>query len=167
MKASVRKCAPAATLQELFGRYGEVSRLVLPDTHVLALVEFLETGKLFPTCLIVLKHISQHTHWSYAYWTAPSIAICSVLSCWLPTAFGLAQMPGDVRSAFRGLAYRRLQHVPLYLEWAPAGIFTGPAKVHTLLLTITGIKQPLDRSAVPHMWPLKVQRTAVRQPCTF
>ncbi len=30
----------------------------------------------------------------------------------------------DARAAFRGLAYKRFQHVPLYLEWAPADIFT-------------------------------------------
>ena len=65
------------TLQELFGRHGDMGRLVLPPTRVLALVEYLEAA--------------------------------------------------DARSAFRGLAYRRLQHVPVYLEWAPAGIFAGPA----------------------------------------
>ena len=64
-------------MQELFGRHGDVGRLVLPPTRVLALVEYLEASA--------------------------------------------------ARSAFRGLAYRRLQHVPLYLEWAPAGIFAGPA----------------------------------------
>ena len=37
--------------------------------------------------------------------------------------------PTDARRAFRSLAYKRFQHVPLYLEWAPADIFT--AKVHT------------------------------------
>ena len=31
----------------------------------------------------------------------------------------------DARAAFRGLAYKRFQHVPLYLEWAPADIFTA------------------------------------------
>jgi hypothetical protein len=64
-------------LQELFGRHGDIGRLVLPPTRVLALVEYLEASA--------------------------------------------------ARSAFRALAYRRLQHVPLYLEWAPAGIFAGPA----------------------------------------
>ena len=29
-------------------------------------------------------------------------------------------------AAFRGLAYRRYHHVPLYLEWAPARIFDAP-----------------------------------------
>jgi multiple RNA-binding domain-containing protein 1 len=29
------------------------------------------------------------------------------------------------RSAFRGLAYKKYQHVPLYLEWAPKNIWEG------------------------------------------
>jgi multiple RNA-binding domain-containing protein 1 len=33
--------------------------------------------------------------------------------------------PGDARKAFKSLAYKRYQHVPLYLEWAPRGIFSG------------------------------------------
>jgi multiple RNA-binding domain-containing protein 1 len=32
--------------------------------------------------------------------------------------------PADARAAFRKLAYKRFQHVPLYLEWAPADVFT-------------------------------------------
>ena len=32
--------------------------------------------------------------------------------------------PTDARTAFRKLAYKRFQHVPLYLEWAPADVFT-------------------------------------------
>ncbi len=75
MRGNTNLLSPGA--QELFGRFGDIARLVLPPTRVLALVEFLE--------------------------------------------------PSDARSAFRGLAYRRLQHVPLYLEWAPRGIFAGPA----------------------------------------
>jgi len=35
--------------------------------------------------------------------------------------------PPDARSALRGLAYRRLHHVPLYLEWAPFGVFAEGA----------------------------------------
>ncbi|KAK9825631.1 hypothetical protein WJX81_001303 [Elliptochloris bilobata] len=31
----------------------------------------------------------------------------------------------DARRAFRALAYKRLHHVPLYLEWAPAGVFAA------------------------------------------
>ena len=28
----------------------------------------------------------------------------------------------DARRAFKGLAYKRFQHVPLYLEWAPLNV---------------------------------------------
>ena len=35
--------------------------------------------------------------------------------------------PADARRAFKGLAYKRFQHVPLYLEWAPADVFSAPA----------------------------------------
>jgi multiple RNA-binding domain-containing protein 1 len=31
--------------------------------------------------------------------------------------------PADARAAFKRLAYRRYQHVPLYLEWAPLRVF--------------------------------------------
>ena len=30
--------------------------------------------------------------------------------------------PSEARNAFKGLAYRRYQHTPLYLEWAPLGV---------------------------------------------
>ncbi len=33
----------------------------------------------------------------------------------------------DARRAFKALAYKRFQSVPLYLEWAPGGIFTADA----------------------------------------
>ena len=36
--------------------------------------------------------------------------------------------PQDARRAFKALAYKRYQHVPLYLEWAPKGIFSSPPK---------------------------------------
>lgn len=32
----------------------------------------------------------------------------------------------DARRAFKALAYKRYQHVPLYLEWAPKGVFSSP-----------------------------------------
>jgi multiple RNA-binding domain-containing protein 1 len=32
----------------------------------------------------------------------------------------------DAKRAFQSLAYKRFHHVPLYLEWAPAGIFSKP-----------------------------------------
>ncbi|KAG2451283.1 hypothetical protein HYH02_003889 [Chlamydomonas schloesseri] len=48
----------------------------------------------------------------------------------LPPAKALALVeftePQDARSAFRSLAYKKYHHVPLYLEWAPADVFSGP-----------------------------------------
>ncbi len=55
----------------------QVSRLVLPPTRTLAIIEFTE--------------------------------------------------PQDARSAFRALAYKKYQFVPLYLEWAPRDIFSPSA----------------------------------------
>lgn len=69
-------------LQELFGRYGQLVRLVLPATKTLAVVEFAESA--------------------------------------------------DARRAFKALAYKRFQNIPLYLEWAPAGIFRADAPVTPL-----------------------------------
>eukprot|EP01025_Chloroclados_australasicus_P022430 TRINITY_DN23128_c0_g2_i3.p1 TRINITY_DN23128_c0_g2~~TRINITY_DN23128_c0_g2_i3.p1 ORF type:complete len:749 (-),score=111.18 TRINITY_DN23128_c0_g2_i3:374-2620(-) len=60
-------------LQELFDKYGQITRFILPSTKVIAIVEY--------------------------------------------------QDAQSARKAFRGLAYRKYQHVPLYLEWAPADIF--------------------------------------------
>ena len=37
------------------------------------------------------------------------------------------QEPGQARQAFKGLAYKGLHHVPLFLEWAPKGIFAPTA----------------------------------------
>ena len=64
-------------MQELFGGFGELLRLVLPPTKTLALVEYAESA--------------------------------------------------DARRAFKSLAYKRFQNIPLYLEWAPAGIFNADA----------------------------------------
>ncbi|CAI5717880.1 unnamed protein product [Peronospora destructor] len=35
--------------------------------------------------------------------------------------------PSEARKAFRSLAYKKYQHVPLYLEWAPIKVFDQPA----------------------------------------
>lgn len=35
--------------------------------------------------------------------------------------------PQDARRAFKSMAYKRYQHVPIYLEWAPANIFRADA----------------------------------------
>ncbi|CAM9503853.1 unnamed protein product [Choristocarpus tenellus] len=37
-------------------------------------------------------------------------------------------VPSDARKAFKRLAYKRFQHVPLYLEWAPVKAFSGTYK---------------------------------------
>lgn len=42
----------------------------------------------------------------------------------------------DARRAFSSLAYRRFEGVPLYLEWAPLGIFQEGAP--TLALKVGG-----------------------------
>ncbi|CAL8464375.1 g3910 [Coccomyxa elongata] len=73
--------ATEAELQETFGKFGAIARLVLPPTRTLALVEFSEAA--------------------------------------------------DARRAFKALAYKRFQSVPLYLEWAPGGIFTAEAPLQS------------------------------------
>ncbi|XP_020138512.2 putative RNA-binding protein 19 [Microcebus murinus] len=67
----------AAELQETFGRFGSLGRVLLPEGGITAIVEFLE--------------------------------------------------PLEARKAFRHLAYSKFHHVPLYLEWAPVGVFSGAA----------------------------------------
>lgn len=67
----------AAELQETFGRFGSLGRVLLPEGGVTAIVEFLE--------------------------------------------------PLEARKAFRHLAYSKFHHVPLYLEWAPVGVFSTSA----------------------------------------
>ncbi|XP_008052444.1 probable RNA-binding protein 19 [Carlito syrichta] len=67
----------AAELQETFGRFGSLGRVLLPEGGVTAIVEFLE--------------------------------------------------PLEARKAFRQLAYSKFHHVPLYLEWAPVGVFSSTA----------------------------------------
>ena len=64
-----------ACRQETFGRAGVISKVVLPQTRTLALVEY--------------------------------------------------QKSGEARQAFKALAFKRFQSVPLFLEWAPKDIFSG------------------------------------------
>ena len=64
-------------LTQLFGKFGELGRVVLPPSKTLALIEFLE--------------------------------------------------PSEARRAFRSLAYKKYQHVPLYLEWAPTKVLKKKA----------------------------------------
>ncbi|KAM6422714.1 putative RNA-binding protein 19 isoform 1-T4 [Liasis olivaceus] len=74
------KNLPAGTkteeLEEVFGSFGNLGRVLLPEGGVTALVEFLE--------------------------------------------------PTEAKRAFTKLAYSKFQHIPLYLEWAPMGVFSGP-----------------------------------------
>ncbi|KAM8817018.1 putative RNA-binding protein 19 [Rhynchonycteris naso] len=67
----------AAELQEIFGRFGSLGRVLLPEGGITAIVEFLE--------------------------------------------------PLEARKAFQHLAYSKFHHVPLYLEWAPVGVFSSSA----------------------------------------
>ncbi|XP_066116597.1 probable RNA-binding protein 19 isoform X1 [Saccopteryx bilineata] len=67
----------AAELQEIFGQFGSLGRVLLPEGGITAIVEFLE--------------------------------------------------PLEARKAFRHLAYSKFHHVPLYLEWAPVGVFSSSA----------------------------------------
>uniref|UniRef100_A0A8C4YP60 RNA binding motif protein 19 n=1 Tax=Gopherus evgoodei TaxID=1825980 RepID=A0A8C4YP60_9SAUR len=63
-------------LEEVFGPYGSLGRVLLPEGGITAIVEFLE--------------------------------------------------PTEAKRAFTKLAYSKFQHVPLYLEWAPMGVFSCP-----------------------------------------
>lgn len=88
-------------MQDLFGKFGELLRLVLPPTKTLALVEYAESA--------------------------------------------------DARKAFKALAYKRFQNIPLYLEWAPANIFgadapLAPIKPVQALPTQAVSSQPLPLS---------------------
>nr|XP_060641431.1 probable RNA-binding protein 19 isoform X2 [Anolis sagrei ordinatus] len=68
----------ATELEEVFGAYGSLGRVLLPEGGVTAIVEFLE--------------------------------------------------PTEAKRAFTKLAYSKFRHIPLYLEWAPMGVFSGPGK---------------------------------------
>lgn len=68
-------------LAQMFRKFGEIGRFLLPPSKTLAVVEFFE--------------------------------------------------PSEARRAFRSLAYKKYQHVPLYLEWAPVKVFTGPKNTST------------------------------------
>ncbi|KAG1707257.1 hypothetical protein DVH05_026451 [Phytophthora capsici] len=45
--------------------------------------------------------------------------------------------PSEARKAFRSLAYKKYQHVPLYLEWAPVKVFDRPASVASSAIAST------------------------------
>ena len=81
-------------MQELFGGFGELLRLVLPPTKTLALVEYAESA--------------------------------------------------DARRAFKSLAYKRFQNIPLYLEWAPAEIFNADAPLAPIQPAQTLLRQSVS-----------------------
>ena len=67
-----------------------------------------------------MVHLDQLPQWQHQNGRSPSPATRAVALCEF-------QAPPDARSALRGLAYRKLHHVPLYLEWAPFGVFAENA----------------------------------------
>ncbi|NWV01255.1 RBM19 protein, partial [Upupa epops] len=67
----------AAELEDVFGKFGSLGRVLLPEGGVTAIVEFL--------------------------------------------------VPTEAKQAFTRLAYSKFHSVPLYLEWAPMGVFINPA----------------------------------------
>ncbi|NXC70007.1 RBM19 protein, partial [Anhinga anhinga] len=75
------KNLPASTsvveLEDVFGKYGSLGRVLLPVGGITAIVEFLE--------------------------------------------------PTEAKQAFTKLAYSKFHSAPLYLEWAPMGVFFSPA----------------------------------------
>ncbi|NXO00824.1 RBM19 protein, partial [Rhinopomastus cyanomelas] len=67
----------AAELEDVFGKFGSLGRVLLPEGGVTAIMEFLE--------------------------------------------------PTEAKQAFTRLAYSKFHSAPLYLEWAPVGVFINPA----------------------------------------
>ncbi|XP_044304866.1 probable RNA-binding protein 19 isoform X1 [Varanus komodoensis] len=52
--------------------------------------------------------------------------------------------PTEAKRAFTKLAYSKFRHIPLYLEWAPMGVFSSPAKTE---LKIAGSKEEGEAQA--------------------
>lgn len=72
--------------------------------------------------------------------------------------------PADARRAFKGLAYKRFQHVPLYLEWAPADIFSAPAPARMVgAATVTLLKGSRTTSSACFSGSCWLVRIHVRQ----
>ena len=76
-------------------------------------------------------------------------------------------MTGNTCRAFRSLAYKRYQHVPIYLEWAPANIFRADAPKPTQPMALplrTSAPAPAaagqDRAAAPAAASEAVDNTA-------
>lgn len=113
----------AASLQEEFGKVDLVSRFVLPDIVChwmcpLQTAAFLqeEFGKAGLVSRIVLPETK-------------TLALVQF------------HKPGEARHAFKTLAFRRFQSVPLFLEWAPKDIMSpdglAPQAATKVLFAIT------------------------------
>ncbi|KAK2198358.1 bifunctional RNA-binding domain superfamily/Nucleotide-binding alpha-beta plait domain superfamily/RNA recognition motif domain [Babesia duncani] len=63
---------------------------------------------------------------------------------------GIAQylLESNARTAFTGLAYKCIAGAPLYLEWAPLGLFKSDAKPPTLLLSHNEPEQLVEEETV-------------------
>ncbi|PRW58148.1 Multiple RNA-binding domain-containing 1 [Chlorella sorokiniana] len=55
--------------------------------------------------------------------------------------------PQDARRAFKSLAYKRYQHVPLYLEWAPKAIFSSPPPPRSAPAAAAAASKPASGAA--------------------
>ena len=83
-------------------------------------------------------------------------AFGKVLTIVMPPSKALAIVAmdnkADAERAFRGLAYRRVRHVPIYLEWAPENLFkvdprTRPLPVSTSSSSSSAEAKPTDKKA--------------------
>ena len=109
---------------------------MLPPTRTLALVEYLEPQVGAAGCQPACLHASQPVPACQPparLAPGPCSSLCvSQPLCTKRNSPQLAYLPlpappaQDARRAFKSLAYKRYQHVPLYLEWAPKGIFSTP-----------------------------------------
>jgi hypothetical protein len=71
----------------------------------------------------------------------------------------------DARRAFKGLAYKRFQTVPLYLEWAPAGLFNADAPIASIKPAPPPASQPVSAQCCMLEVPLQMGALAHRDSC--
>lgn len=62
---------------------------------------------------------------------------CNVCAGLVTDGASCSPSPSLCRRAFKSLAYKRFQHVPLYLEWAPLGVIR--VSKHTAVVAQTHI----------------------------
>ncbi|RMC05937.1 hypothetical protein DUI87_17482 [Hirundo rustica rustica] len=95
-----------AELEELFGKHGSLGRVLLPEGGITAIVEFLE-----PT-----EAKQAFTRLAYSK---------TEVKMKLRAEFFLQAMP--FAPHFSPVFPSQFHYVPLYLEWAPMGVFLSPA----------------------------------------